>query len=157
MTSTPPVYQTMITPRSRRLRTTGLVLLVAAVIVALYGFFVLMPSLQRAMVAESREIQAIRAEQASATPNTSGTKALGNSQAVRIRRAHRVAAVKVLFAYGYWSVCGLLVVAMVFVAWLDLREVSRTYLSHRKAVWTETASSLEAKKRMQNENSQDEE
>jgi len=151
MTSTPPVYQTMISPRSRRLRTTGLVLLVAAVAMALYGLFVLMPSLKRAVAAESRQVPSIHKERLTTATNLVRTPSGGTSQAARIRRAHHVVAVKVLFAYGYWITCGLLVVAMVFVAWLDLREVSLTYLNHRRAVWADTAASLEEKKGMEDD------
>ena len=141
MTPTPSAYQTMITPRSRRLRTTGLVLLVAAITMALYGFFVLMPSLKRSLEA-SKGAGPIIQSVSPAAGTTAAARSRNDVHSVRIRR---VAAVKVLTAYAYWTVCGLLVVAMVFVAWLDLREVSRAYLNQRRAIWAETASSLEAK------------
>jgi hypothetical protein len=44
----------------------------------------------------------------------------------------------VLFAYSYWGVCGLLVIAALFLAWLDFREVSRAYLEERRAILTDT-------------------
>jgi len=138
MTTSPSPYQTMVTPRSRRLRTTGLVLLATAVSMALYGFFVLMPTLKRSAVVESHRIQDIRGE-----PGGISRPVLTIDQAARIRRSHRVVAVQVLAAYGYWTICGLISVAMVFVAWLDLREVSRTYLQQRRAIWAETASRLD--------------
>ena len=67
---------------------------------------------------------------------------LTRNQAARLRRANRVVAANVLFAYGYWSICSLLVVGMLFVAWLDTREVSRNYLNERRSVWLEAARNM---------------
>jgi hypothetical protein len=138
MTYTPPAYQSMVSPRSRRLRSIGLVLLVAAVTMALYGFFVVMPSLRAAVATQRVEaVPRIEERPASSTKN-SGSQ----NQPARVRRANRAVAVKVLFVYGYWGVCGLLVIGMLFVAWLDTREVSRNYLNERRSVWLDAARNM---------------
>jgi hypothetical protein len=130
----------MVTPRSRRLRTVGLLLLAAAVTMALYGFLVLMPSLKHIVAAAPASSATV------VTGKTTVAHPAGRSWNEHLsqmsRKERRVAAAKVIFAYGYWSVCGLLVISMVFIAWLDLREVSRTYLNQRRAIWTETAQRL---------------
>lgn len=110
-----PAYRTLITNKSWRLRIIGSLLLIATLVMAIYGGFVLMPSLRSAKEAalartlDSQEPQAIRAKNVMKT--------------------------KLIFAYGYWSVCGILVTATLLVAWLDVREMSRSYLEQRKSIW----------------------
>ena len=48
MAQTPVVYQGIVSARSRRLRTIGSLLVAAIVLMSLYGYFVLMPSLHKA-------------------------------------------------------------------------------------------------------------
>lgn len=128
MTSTP--YRTMISSRSRRLRTVGLLLLLAVLGMSVYGLAVQMPSLRRSGAAYRREHAATQQFEAV-------TGAIGASKSEE--RAKRVMLLKVTVAYAYWGTCGLLVIALLFVAWLDLREVTRNYLDVRRALWNETA------------------
>jgi hypothetical protein len=111
-------YGSMISARSRRLRTVGSVLLVAIIAMVLYGTLSLMPSLRRSSsetrVAARRSIEA-------RTPKE--------------KAELKVVAAKVIFAYAYWTFCGVLILSAVFVAYLDFREVSRNYLTQRLAIW----------------------
>lgn len=114
-----PAYRTLITNKSRRLRVIGVMLVVAAVSMAIYGGIVIMPSLRVAKNAaliyplDSRAPDAIHAK--------------------------RVVKAQLIFAYGYWSVCGILITATLFTAWLDVREMSRSYLEQRKIIWANVA------------------
>jgi len=114
-----PAYRTLVTYKSRRLRIIGSLLLIATLGMAVYGGLVLMPSLRSAKEAvpaqtlDSRTPQAIRAKNVMKT--------------------------KLIFAYGYWSVCGILVTATLLTAWLDVRETSRSYLEQRKSIWSAVA------------------
>lgn len=47
----------------------------------------------------------------------------------------RALMVKILFIFGYWTVCLLLVMCLVLVAWMDLREVRRKFLVARRDIW----------------------
>ena len=111
-----PAYRTLITPKSRRLRVIGSLLLLATVSMAVYGGTVIMPSLR-------------------ATKNIVLTYPL-DSRSQEAVHAKQVMKAQVIFAYGYWSVCGVLLTATLFTAWLDVREMSRSYVEHRKAIWT---------------------
>jgi disulfide bond formation protein DsbB len=134
MTSTPPAYHNMISPRSRRLRSIGLMLMIAALTMGIYGYFVLMPSLQRSVPTAHATTPTVSAPQSPAQA--------GNDADRQLRRERRVATAKVLFAYGYWSVCGLLALGVMFTAWLDTREVSRNYLKERRSVWLDAARNI---------------
>jgi hypothetical protein len=114
-----PAYRSLVTNKSRRLRMWGSLLVCAAALMALYGGMVLMPSLRSAR--DAALVQRLESQQPEAV------------------RARRVMKTKLLFAYGYWSVCGVLVTAAMFAAWLDVRETSRSYLEHRKAIWNNVA------------------
>lgn len=114
-----PAYRSLITNKSRRLRVWGGVLVFAALLMAFWGGKVLMPSLRSAR--DATLVQSL------------------DSQEPQAVRARAVMKTKLLFAYGYWSVCGILVTSALFVAWLDVRETSRSYLEHRKAIWDNVA------------------
>lgn len=45
---------------------------------------------------------------------------------------HHAALAQVAFAYGYWLICFLLLAITLFIAWLDWREVAKTYLVAQK-------------------------
>lgn len=100
----------LISGRSRRLRTTGLVLLVAVLAMVAYGVLVLMPHHGGAHVAPA-----------------------GSSPADLAAR--RALLTRVLFLYAYWSTCAVLLLGLLVVAWLDFREVARSYAAERAALW----------------------
>lgn len=130
----PIAYQSMVSPRSRRLRTIGLLLLVAIIGMSVYGFSSLMPAIRRQAVAYHQRTE-------STQPSQTGTR---TPQAARqSSRAKKTMLLLITVAYIYWGLCGLLIIALLFVAWLDLREVTRNYINQRRAVWAETASRLQ--------------
>jgi hypothetical protein len=47
----------------------------------------------------------------------------------------RALKVKIIFIFGYWTLCLLLVMCLVLVAWMDLREVRRKFLVARRDIW----------------------
>ena len=130
MTPTVPQGSGLISVRSRRLRTVGIVLLVALLAMTVYGMLGLMPSVRRI-----RDSSALKRPvlSASATPEQRAAARAEN------RRIRRVMLAQVAFVYGYWSVCGVLAVTALLVAWLDMREVSRNFAAQRRALWTEAA------------------
>ena len=132
MDSSPSAYSSVISPQSRRLRIIGVLLIVAILIMALYGYFSLMPALARS------------AHQA--TANVPKHISFGVSQAdvehARLR-AVRVRKLSVAIALAYWGVSALLVLGVLVVAWLDLREINRRYLQSRRTIWSETADRLD--------------
>lgn len=120
MTSEPaPAYRTLVTNKSRRLRIIGSLLIIASLGMAIYGGLVLMPSLRSA-----------KATTLAQTLNSRTPEAI---------RAKKVMKTTLIFAYGYWSVCGIVVTAILLVAWLDVREMSRSYLEQRKSLWASVA------------------
>jgi hypothetical protein len=131
---TPSIYSSIVSPRSRRLRTIGVVLLVAIGGMIAYGYFSLMPSLARS----------IRDHPLTISTSTGALRTAAPQQANRpLTRAERLRKLRVAVALAYWGVCGLLIVGVVFVAWIDLREISRTYVEQRRAMWTQAADRLE--------------
>ncbi len=124
MNESPNPYSSLISSRSRRLRTVGWVLLAFIIGLFLYGYFKLMPELGGAknateMVASGSVIRT--------SPETPLTP-----------RAKRVVKFKAAVAILFWGVELLLVCALVFVAWLDVREVSKTYIQQRRKVWSQS-------------------
>ena len=115
MSQSPSLYSGIVTPHSRRLRTVGALLLAAIAGMTFYGLIILMPAIHHA---------------AELHP-------LAVSVHVRRQLFTRVAA-----AYAYWTVCGLLICAAMVIAWLDFREVSRTYAAKRRALWEEATRSI---------------
>ncbi len=104
------IYQSRITTKSRRLRTAGAVILSFLLAMIAFGAIVIMPSTMHSVRAHS-----IAAHGATAA-------------AVHL---HHVLVVQVLFAIAYWSFCGLLLISLFVIAWLDVREVTRQYLYER--------------------------
>jgi hypothetical protein len=134
MSATPPAYRSFISPRSRRLRTIGLVLLVAALGMMLYGTLSLMPTLRHAIHRETQTATALAAGRP--------VSALEPAVRARIQHARKAAAAQAIFAYTYWAICALIVAALIVVAWLDVREVQRRYIDQRIALFAETAQRL---------------
>ncbi len=156
MSTAPSPYRSMISPRSRRLRTIGLLLLAAIAGLTLYGYFSLMPSLRTARASYERSRDRARqssrlstlppASNVGASVNVGASASGAGASARPLERARKALLVKVIFLYAYWSVCGLLIVAALFVAWLDLREVSQNYLHERRALWNEAAVRMQREK-----------
>ena len=122
----PSIYSEIISPRSRRLRTIGIILLAAIVAMFCYGYFQLMPSMERSIREEKR------------------ISVLGSGQAHSLSRAQRVRKLKVATVMAYWGVCSLLLVGVFMVAWLDFREVTRVYVARRRTIWQQTAGAVES-------------
>ena len=131
--SSTSAYSTIVSPRSRLLRTIGLALLVGILAMVIYGYFGLMPSLARSL----------RTNPVSA-PHTTVAAQNRESQLdlQQYNRAQRIRKMRVSVALAYWGVCALMLVGVVLVAWLDLREISRTYVAERRAMWSEAADRL---------------
>ena len=111
------VYQNLVSQKSRRLRTVGLALLVSVLLMAGYGVFSLMPTLraEKERYAVSHPLIAGKADHS---------------------REGKILATQILFATGYWSACGVLVLSLLTVAWLDVREVTRNYALQRRQLWS---------------------
>ena len=124
-------YSSVISLRSRRLRTVGIALLVVTLLMSLYGALALMPAMKTAT-----------ALHAAASQKAEAQKAVNPAESAKtLRHIHRLFAIKVLFVNAYWLTCGLLVFAAMVVAWLDFREVARHYQRVRTAIW-ETAAKI---------------
>ena len=136
MSDTIPVYQSLISARSRRLRTIALLLLAVVIGMAAYGYLSLMPALR---VAAARVEQANTRSTPTPTPNgTLATPAQKSTQdtVARMSRKERDAqAAKLVFAYAFWGVCLTLLLAVMLVAWLDFREVGRNFDQQQAAIF----------------------
>ena len=130
---TPSPYSDIVTPRSRRLRTVGIVLILAGGLMALYGYFGLMPTLDRNLHSAS----------SSAPAGTSRVDAadsvLKPHSGQKTARVHKL---QVAVALAYWGICALLLVGAVGIAWLDFREVSRLFVTRRRELWTQAADQI---------------
>ncbi len=118
MSSSPSPYMSVVSAKSRRLRTIGAVLLFFIVAMTLYGYFGLMPTMSRGIPQT-----AIGVAQPNVAPLTG--------------RAKRVAKVKAASVIAYWGVCFLLMSLLLFIVWLDVREISATYALQRRALWAQ--------------------
>ena len=136
MIETPQKYASMVSPRSQRLRTIGWVMLAFIIGLFLYGYFGLMPVIGNSMSSQSHTPATISSQ--SNPPHLSA-------------KAKKIVKIKAAIGILYWGVEFLLVTALVFVAWLDVREVSKTYLRQRKTIWAESVEigqeDVEAEKR----------
>jgi hypothetical protein len=125
----------LISARSRRLRAAGVVLLLLTLGMALYGALGLMPSVRQSVRTYNERAYRLMDGGAGRSVALGEVAEPGNEDPVRVRRAVRV---QVLFAYGYWLVCGILLLILLFVAWLDFREVTRNYLLKRAALFRDS-------------------
>ncbi len=55
------------------------------------------------------------------------------------RAAQKALAVKGIMVMGYWTVCFLLAVGLLLLAWMEFREVQRKALIARRDVWRDLA------------------
>lgn len=131
--STP--YISMVSLRSRRLRTAGLLLLAAVLAMVAYGFLGLMPGMRRAILRHEARYGSI----VHGKPLSGGRGAPVAQEPPQAARARRALLSLIVFSYAYWTLVVFLLIGTVIVAWLDFREVSRTYLARRRDVWQEVA------------------
>jgi len=152
MTPTPSVYsQTIVSPRSRRLRTIAAVILVIILVMSAYGVRVLMPLVKRSADAARREEAASAARQRPADNLPAST---GREHRLRVSsRTARIIRFQVIFTYGYWTIWTMLVLTLLLLSWMDLREVSRNYISQRKLLFQAAidAETLRSKREIQPE------
>lgn len=118
MSSSPSPYVSVVSAKSRRLRTFGAVLLFFIVAMTLYGYFGLMPTMGKGIPQTT-----VSGRQTNVNPLTG--------------RAKRVAKVKAASVIAYWGVCFLLMSLLLFIVWLDVREISATYALQRRALWAD--------------------
>jgi hypothetical protein len=98
----------------------------------IYGYFGLMPALRNSI-------------RLSTPPSVTSHTSQGSQPiAVETDRERRVRKLKASAGLAYWGVCSLLLVGAVFVAWLDLREISRNYVAERRAIWNEEADRIKS-------------
>jgi hypothetical protein len=131
MTSSPLPYENLVTPRARRLKTIGSLLLVVIVGMALYGVLGLMPGIQRTAALHRVEYLA-----RVAGPDNQPTGV--TAETVREKRLKRSLKLQVAVAQLYWGVCGLLLCGALLIAWLYFREISRSFIAQRRALVSET-------------------
>lgn len=129
-------YQTLVTARARRLRTTGLMLLMFVIGMSAYGFVVLMPNLQAATKNERNARYLVP------KPIPGEKSHLVSPAEQNYNRLRKALAVFILFVYGYWTVCGALIVGILIFAWLDFRELTRSYSRERNAIYMESAAQI---------------
>ena len=122
-------YSSVISLRSRRLRTLGVTLLVVLALLTGFGLLKLMPAAKTAAMLHRAEIQKAEAQRATAPAASMRT----------LRRVHRLMAIKLILVNAYWLLCGLIAFAAMVVAWLDFREVARQYADERHLLWNEAA------------------
>ena len=132
MNDAPTVYQSLISAKSRRLRAFALVLLAMVLAMTLYGYYSLMPSLR---VAASRIEQDNKRPPTTASGSANHATPTQNTVARMSQRERDAQAAKLVFAYAYWGVCLSLLVALMLVAWLDFREVGRSFDQQQAAIF----------------------
>ena len=136
---------TMVSPKSRRLRTIASVLLVIIGALTVYGMLVLMPSLRR-NVEHYKHLQT----EVHMASSAGGLQPVTGKHP-SVSRAAKAVKVQVLFMYGYWSVTLLLIFGLVGAVWLDFREITRQYTEQRlRMVATAAAEALSAEKEANN-------
>jgi len=128
------VYGSLTTPHNRRLRTVGTVLLITILLMTGYGVLVLMPSL-RALTHPVTHGSFVMDQRPGARPEMVPVSDYALRPDGLTVREHRVLLTKLLFCYGYWTVCGGLLLALIIVCWLDFRELSRTYEAERHRIY----------------------
>jgi hypothetical protein len=126
----------MVSARSRRLRTIGVLLLIAILGMSIYGVRVVIPSHYRARLTYSQT--AAGGENRAANPpaapaNQTAANAAASDHSRKALLAHTI------FAELYFLVLLILVIFMLIVAWLDVREVMRNYMNQRRSLWGEAA------------------
>jgi hypothetical protein len=141
----------MVSARSRRLRTIGVLLLIAILGMSIYGVRVVIPSHHRARIAYTQATTGVENHTANPPAAPSNQTAANVSAPDHYRKALLA---RTIFAELYFLVLLLLVIFTLIVAWLDVREVMRNYMSQRRVLWGEAA--LRARKDAPRNSSSDE-
>lgn len=152
---TPPIspYMTVVSPRSRRYRTLVSILLIVIMIMSVYGGFGIMPQVRQA-VGKPDTPQLTRMAASQPGPD------LTLKQIAHAKRTLQARRVVVSLALAYWGVCSLLMLMVLFLAWLDFRETARNFALQARALRQETVVTLEQdalRKRLPEEKEQQEE
>lgn len=137
------VQQGIVSARSRRLRTTGAVLLAGILLMSLYGVFGLMPKVRAAAkrVSQSRTIVEAQRSGSAAVMRLSVRTPI-TPEVRQTRKLERALAAQIIFVWIYWTVCALLLLGLLLIAWLDFRELSRQYENERISLFAETAAQV---------------
>ena len=152
---TPPLspYMTVVSPRSRRYRSLMSILLILIMIMSVYGGFGIMPLVRQA-VGKPDTPQLTRMAASQPGPD------LTLKQIAHAKRTLQARRVVVSLALAYWGICSLLMLTVLFFAWLDFRETARNFALQAQALRQETVVTLEQdalRKRIQAEKEQEEE
>jgi len=136
MTTPDSPYMSVITPRSRRYRTIMTVLLAIILLMSVYGGFRVMPAVRRAVgMSDMAELRRV----AHAQPGPDLTQ----KQISEANRTLKQRSVVVYLAMAYWGVCSLIMVGILFLAWLDFRETTRAFSLQAQALRQETVTTLQ--------------
>ena len=112
-----PILDLPLSPRSRRLRTVGALLMLAILGMIAFGWFYFQPKLSHAVHANSHIVHDLR------------------YPPILREHARKVALTQLMFGIYYWAFCFLLVLGLLFVAWLDIVETRvRALLARRDMV-----------------------
>lgn len=125
--SNDPYVDIPLSPRSRRLRIVGLLLLAFIFILIVYGWFWFQPAITR-----------------SVHKNAQIVHNLSYPPIVR-DHARKVAITQITFAMEYWGFCFLLVFAVLFIAWLDILGTRIRALMARRALVRHITSQMASK------------
>jgi hypothetical protein len=140
--NSPAAYRAgVISVRSRRLRLIAGLFMVAIVGMAVYGLAVLMPGMKQAIINAAPHPQTIinASPIGKANVNRNASAPAVSTDLHLSAKSARLLRIKVILMYGYWTVWVVFVLTLLFVVWLDLREVSRNYLNQRRELWSAAA------------------
>ena len=134
----PPIspYMSVVSARSRRYRTIMTFLLATIMVMSVYGGFTVMPRVHAAVGRpDTPELARIAAAQPG--PNLTPAQIAHAKVTLRARR------LVVSLALAYWGVCCLIMVGILFLAWLDFRETTRNFALQSQALRQETIVTLQ--------------
>jgi disulfide bond formation protein DsbB len=135
---TPPItpYNSVVSPRSRRLRTVVSIVLVVIMFMSVYGGFTVMPQVRQA-VGRPDTLELTRLAKSQPGPT------LTLKQIAHAKRTLRARQVVVSLAMAYWGILSLLLLLVLFLAWLDFRETTRNFALQAQALRQETVVTLQ--------------
>jgi hypothetical protein len=129
-------YTTVVSARSRRYRTIMTIVLVTILVMSVFGGITIMPQVHQAVGRpDTPELTRIAASQPGPT--------LTRPQIAHAKRTLQARRVVVSLALAYWGVCSLLLVLVLFLAWLDFRETTRNFALQARTLRQETVASLQ--------------
>ena len=92
-----------------------------------------------------------------AAPCAAWPGCLTAAQIAHAKRTLRARRLVVYLAMAYWGVCSLLMVGVLFLAWLDFRETTRNFALQAQALREETVATLQQDAQRRKEPDEDEE